>query len=118
MTTMPDSTVTEGVTTTNTACELMAEHREKLKDDYAVFKSLPVIDGAAITTTANKAYRLMDIIEEPENEYDVVGNLRGDPCRRNKVTTLPPSTRPLPSVPPSVATPTSGNVGGAKQEDV
>lgn len=116
MTALPGSTVT----TTDTACELMTEHGEKLEDDYDTFKSPAVIEGcaAAITTTANRAYRLIDIVEEPGDEYEVVDNPPDDPCRRNDVTARPPSTKPLSSIPLSLATPTSGNVGGARQEDV
>ena len=74
-----------------------------------------VIEGIAITTTANTAYGMMRHGERLEDEYEVISPPGGFTY---EVPSPPSSRQPLPTIPPPVATPTSGNVGETKQENV
>ena len=74
-----------------------------------------VVEGVAISTTANASYGLVTHRERPEDDYEVPS----PPGRFPYEVPSPSSSRqPLHTIPPSVATPTSGNVGEPKQENV
>ena len=75
-----------------------------------------VIEGIAITTTANTAYGMMRHGERLEDEYEVMSSTPGG--FPYEVPSPRSSRQPLPPIPPPVATPTSGNVGEVKQENV
>ena len=74
-----------------------------------------VIEGVAITATANTAYVMMGHGERLEDEYEVISPPGGFPY---DVPSPPSSRQRLPTISPPVATPTSGNVGEVKQEHV
>ena len=77
-----------------------------------------VVEGVALTTTANTAYGMMRHGERPEDEYEVMSSTPENPPQMYEVSSPPSSNQPLPTIPPPVATPTSGNVGEANQESV
>ena len=72
-----------------------------------------VIEGVAISTTANASHGMMR--EELDDDYEVMSSTPGNPPQMYEA---PSSRQPLPPIPPPVATPTSGNVGEAKRENV
>ena len=74
-----------------------------------------VVEGVAISTTANTAYGMMRHGERPEDEYEVPSPPGGFPY---EVPSPSSSRQPLSTIPPSVATPISGNVGEPKEENV
>ena len=79
----------------------------------ATLSGSTVIEGVAITTTANTAYGMMRHGEGLEGDYEVISPPGGFTY---KVPSPPSSRQPLPTIPPPVATPTSGDE--AKQENV
>ena len=74
-----------------------------------------VIEGVAISTTANTAYGMTRHGERLEDEYEVISPPGEFPY---EVPSPPSSRQPLPTIPPPVATPTSGNLDEVKQENV
>ena len=74
--------------------------------------------GGALTTTTNPAYEIMKQGGQGSHENELVGVSPGTaPPIADKTYEMPspPSHQPLPVIPLSVAPPTGGNVGVAKE---
>ena len=83
--------------------------------------------GGALTTTTNPAYEMMKQGGQGSHECELVGVSPGtappiaEAADKTYEMPSPPSHQPLPAIPLSVAPPTGGDVGVAKEgeeEDV
>ena len=77
--------------------------------------------GGALTTTTNPAYEMTKQGGQGSHEYELVDVSPGtappiaEAADKTYEMPIPPSHQPLPAIPLSVAPPTSGDVGVAKE---
>ena len=96
------------------------------RHELTMLPGSPVIEGVAITTTPNTAYEMMKQGGRVGGEYKVVNSPPGGPPLSKdlegmyevyEVPSPPSSHQPVPAIPLPVASPISGNVGGAREEE-
>ena len=90
---------------------------------YEVNSPLGTEKGSAIVTTSNTAYEMTKLGEAEVGEYEVMDIIPEASASGGGVEVMyempsaPPSHPPLPAIPLTETTPTSGDVGLTKDED-